>query len=52
MTIDEYRETVIIPNMLRMVGLPDTPEGRLALHKLATEDVVSVVKAKAEREAA
>jgi hypothetical protein len=52
MTLDEYRETVMMPAMLRMMGLPDTPQGRLALQELSMEEMVAVVKAKIEGAAA
>jgi hypothetical protein len=52
MTLDEYRETVMLPSMLRMMGLPDTPQGRVALQELAMEEMVAVVKSKIEGSAA
>ena len=51
MTLDEFSNAVMIPHVLRMIGLPDTPEARKALHELSIAELADI-KAKAEKEAA
>jgi len=42
MTIDEYNEKVMIPAVLRMFSLPDTPAMRDALEKYTAAELARV----------
>lgn len=48
MTLNEYSDTVMIPAVLRMLGLPDTPVNRAALQKFTMAEIADVMKTKIE----
>jgi len=51
MILQEYSDAVMIPAILRMIGLPDTPESRTALHKFTIAELAAM-RAASQKEAA
>ena len=50
MTLNEYNDAVMIPAVLRMIGLPDTPVSRAALEKFTMAEIADVMKTKIEEQ--
>jgi hypothetical protein len=48
MTLDEYTQTVVVPAVLRMFSLPDTPAMRVALERYVAAEMADM-KAKSEK---